>query len=230
MRWAALRVYPPCRFAWEATLPQRFPDPRNLISTPKCKASSRPVFAVAPVRLGKSTDPPSRLEISPTRVKTSTAETGEDDVLTDAAPPQQSLANSCPSDGLHPPFLRAHINLSAARTTSRAKTTRTCTPATTPVPRACNHKPSVPSPRVAARRLVLLASTWQATLSLVCVSRPAKRPCVQRSSTGSISWTSQADWWLCPCPSCLCRPAEFASPRLTWLGNCPRFCFVQSSA
>lgn len=25
-----------------------------------------------------------------------------------------------------------------------------------------------------------------------------------------------------------CRLAEFARHRLTWLGNCPRFCFVQS--
>lgn len=73
--------------------------PRNLISTPKSKASSRPVFAVAPGPHGQSTDPPSRLENQsyedprppPLRRET---------MMCSRMPPPAINGNSCPSDDL----------------------------------------------------------------------------------------------------------------------------------
>lgn len=146
----------------------------TLSQQPKAKASSRPVFAVAPGPQHRARIRRAGWKSVLQRVKTSTAETGEDDVLTDPAPAivgihaLRMVCVSCmrPCLSLCPGPDKFHREKDHpdcyTRNRSRA-----------PEYAITNARYR---PLVSARRLVLLASTWQTTLHLVSVSLPAKRP------------------------------------------------------
>lgn len=104
----------------------------TLSQQPKAKASSRPVFAVAPGPQHRARIRRAGWKSVLQRVKTSTAETGEDDVLTDPAPAIvgiHALRTVCVS------CMRPCLSLCRGPDKfHREKTTRTAIPATTPVP------------------------------------------------------------------------------------------------
>lgn len=177
MQWPPSRVSRPPTRAGGLHCCTACRDPRNLISTAKSKASSRPVFAVAPgpPREHGSAEPVGKPVLQ--RVKASTAETGEDDVLTDAAP---AIVAFMPFGRPAPAHMPAPLHCATAhpapvRTTSSAKTTRPWAPATTPAPVHATANPRY-RPLVAPRRLLLLASLGKATLPVPALLSPCEAP------------------------------------------------------
>lgn len=145
-----LLATPPCTlhagFVLTATCCTASRTHATLSQHPKAKASSRPVFAVAPGPQHRARIRRAGWKSVLQRVKTSTAETGDDDVLTDAdlaivgihalrtacascmRPCLSSLPRPGQLPGERPPGLLY--------------------PQPLPWPRVCNHKRSVPSPRL----------------------------------------------------------------------------------